>query len=218
MSEATTTFTSGFAEFLGPLLRTIRSTGFFEVWVYIPASIVLTICLFILLLKRMRDVDALSTGFRSKAKGLYKFLYLSVCFLLATAPAVALKTMIVEELDYEELPWFLPLVGPLHIYIASVAGAYYWLIVRNKAQFLDLVLSIFVQVGLIGGYLVGVHRILNEPLEFPDITTGASGYINMIWFGLLNIDIFDRMPKTLGLNRPESRTQGYGAGEFRVTR
>ncbi len=186
-------FTNEMGEFLAPHLTLIRSTGFFEAYVFIPLMTLLAIGLFLLLLRALRGNQTFETGLAGAVPRLYLASCFFACFLVTNATAVAFKTLIHEELDYDKLYWYTWLVSPLHFYIVSVTGAYLWLILRNKTAVLDRELYVYVQIGLIGGYAIAVDRLLNEPFELLDITTGVSGIFQALWFAFLNLDILMRL-------------------------
>ena len=118
--------------------------------------------------------------------------YYGLCFLVTNALAVAFKTLIVEELDYPTRVWFEAYVGPLHFYIVSVVIAYLALIVRNTREALVRLLGIFVQIGLIAGYVVGHFRIFNERISLLEPTGGFSGFVLCAYFALSNYDLYQR--------------------------
>lgn len=185
------TYANGLGAALAPLLLWLRGTGFFEAYVYMPLMTAASIGLFWWL---YGTFDRHRT---SGASRLSRYVWLAVCyalcFLVTNSLAVAFKTLIVEELDYTNRVWFEAYVGPLHFYITAVAVSYLVLIARNRRAPLDYALGLFVQVGLLGGYAVGVHRLLNEPFSLADPTTGISGVIFFAWFGLYNRDLYRRL-------------------------
>ncbi|MEO0572747.1 MAG: hypothetical protein AAF039_13655 [Bacteroidota bacterium] len=189
MKEDTITYANGLGEFLAPILKLIRATGFFEAYVFMPVMTLVSIYLFIKLRKRLRSNGTFDTGIRAHYRKVLLPAYYSLCFMAANVFAVALKTLIIEEMDYVEPVWFLHLVGPLHFYIESVVISYLWLISRNRDGLLDKVLCVYIQLSLLGGYSVAVYRLLNEPFELTNPTTGFSGVFMMVWYGILNTDI-----------------------------
>ena len=66
------------------------------------------------------------------------------------------------------------------------------LIARNRATALDRGLGLFVQIGLLAGYSVGVFRVLNEPISVANPTAGLSGFILCAWFASYNYDLYRR--------------------------
>ncbi|CAM4204405.1 hypothetical protein ZORO111903_07145 [Zobellia roscoffensis] len=186
------TYANELGELLGPFLRIIRATGFFEAYVFMPLMTVLSIYLFIELRHKLKSNGTFDRGFPKKYRLTFLGLYYVLCFMATNVTAVAFKTLIIEEMDYETTPWFLPLVGPLHFYILSVVAVYLWLIRRNLNKLTDCLLCIYLQIGLLGGYYIGVNRLMNEPFEFTDVTTGVSGIFFLLWFGILNTDIIVR--------------------------
>lgn len=183
------TFANGFAELLGPLLVAIRATGFFEAYVFMPSMTLLSIVLFVMLRRRAQANGTFGDSTRGRFPKLFQFGYFTLCFMVTNSTAVAFKTMIVEETDYETAVWFLPYVSPLHFYISSVAAAMLWVVWRNRTAVLDRVLCLHGQFGLFAGYYVAYWRLANEPFELTDVTTGFSGVFLGAWFALLNWDI-----------------------------
>lgn len=209
MSEPVT-YASGLGEALGPFLLGLRGFGFFEAYVYMPVMTLASIAIFWRLAGTLDRNRTLGDSRLSRA--LWLGVCYGLCFLVANALAVAFKTLIVEELDYTERVWFEAYVSPLHFFITAVALAYLVLIVRNRRSALDYVLALFVQVGLVAGYGVGVHRLLNEPFSLGDPTTGISGLVFFGWFGLHNLDLYHRFlgPRLAG---PGGRLEaGMAAG------
>ena len=178
------TFANGLGEALAPFLLWLRSLGFFEWYVYMPVMTGLAIWLF-RGLARALDGNGTFAGRRGRAAWLAS--YFGLCFLVTNGLAVGLKTLIVEELDYPARVWFEAYVGPLHFYIVAVALAYLVVVARNRAAGLDRGLALFVQVGLLAGYAVGVFRVLNEPISAANPTAGLSGFINVRVVRLLQL-------------------------------
>ncbi|QDU07985.1 hypothetical protein [Gimesia aquarii] len=182
-----TTFTNTFGEALGPLLVFVRSTYFFEPYVFMPLMTAISIPIFLSLIR----CEEFKTSAR-KSK-LWFVMYYSLCFLATNVTAVAFKTLIVEELDYTTHVWYEAFVGPMHFYILSVILSYLWLISQNCGSSLRLYLIVYIQIGLLGGYATGLYRLLNEPLNILDPTSGVSGILFLIWFGIFNWDILRRV-------------------------
>ena len=186
------TFANKMGEYLAPFLKVVRATGFFEAYVFLPAMTLLSILIFIWLVKITKTNGTFDVSIRSRLKPLFLIGYYTLCFLATNSTAVAFKTLIVQEMDYETPVWFMYLVSPLHFYMTSVAAVYLWLILRNQTQILDRILCLFIQIALVGGYYTAFYRLANEPIEFTDITTGLSGVFFFIWFGFLNFDLILR--------------------------
>ena len=190
MAAAPVTYANGLGEALAPFLLFLRALGFFEWYVYIPVMTVLAIGLFRSLVGTL-DHNGSLAGRRWRAVWLAA--YFGLCFLATNGLAVGLKTLIVEELDYPARVWFEAYVGPLHFYIVAVVLAYLVLLARNRTAALDRGLGLFVQIGLLAGYSVGVFRILNEPISAANPTAGLSGFILCAWFALYNYDLYRRL-------------------------
>ena len=185
MSEQKVTFANFLGELLAPILIAIRSTGFFEAYVFIPTMTLLSIFIFIKLLPAMK-----------KRTTIFLTAYFCLCFIMTNAAAVALKTLIVEEMDYESEVWFLHLVSPLHLFIVSVSGVFLWLIRRNSNTILDRILCVYIQLGLLGGYYTAFFRLLHEPFDLSDITSGFGMLILISLFTVLNIDLLIRFKRS----------------------
>ena len=203
----TVTYASGLGEALGPFLLWLRGLGFFEAYVYIPVMTAASIVVF------WRLYGTFDRNRTFGASRLLRIVWLGVCyalcFLACNSLAVAFKTLIVEELDYTGRVWFEAYVSPLHFFITAAALAYLLLIVRNRRAPLDYALGLFVQVGLVAGYGVGVHRLLNEPFSLADPTTGISGLVFFAWFGLYNFDLYRRF--VAGNRRLQMRLASIGS-------
>ncbi len=203
MSVNTVTFANGMGEALAPFLIGIRSTGFFEAYVFIPIMTGLSIFLF-LRIKQQTSVNGSFDGVGRLQKWLGLTGLYTMCFLATNSTAVAFKTLIIEETDYPEMPWFMALVSPLHFYITSAALAYMWLVLRNSQKMFDGSLALYVQLALCGGYYIALDRLIYEPFDLLDLTSGSSGVFFILWFGLINCDLvrrfrLDSRPKSSGL-------------------
>jgi hypothetical protein len=181
-------------EWLAPLLLAIRATGFFEWYVYMPVMTLAAIPVYRLVRRRL-DGAAAQQSDRRRQHPLWNAGYFAVCFILTNALAVAVKTMIVEEMDYTEPVWFSALVSPLHFYIVSVAAAYLWLVADPQPGYGDWIRAAYVQVGLLGGYAVGVYRVVNEPFSFADPTTALGGIFLVLMFLALNFDAWRNLAR-----------------------
>ena len=191
----TVTFTNRLGVILGPIIVWLRDVGFFEWYVYIPFMTILSIGIFRYLLVWLADNGTFS-GFSRTQRSLWSGAYYGLCFLITNSTAVGLKTLIVEELDYSTRVWFEAYVGPLHFYIALVALVYLALLIRNQRLWPDYFGAIFVQLGLLAGYLVGIYRVVNEPMSFGEPTAGLSGIVLCIYFAVYNFDLYSRFLKT----------------------
>ena len=183
------TFANPLGEVLAPFLLALRGVGFFEWYVYMPVMTALSVGLFRSL---VRTLDGNGTFAGCPRRATWLAAYFGLCFLVTNGLAVGFKTLIVEELDYPTRVWFEAYVGPLHFYIVAVALAYLVLIARNRTAALDRGLGLFVQLGLLAGYSVGVFRVLNEPISAANPTAGLSGFILCAWFASYNYDLYRR--------------------------
>lgn len=192
MNSQDITYANELGELLAPFLKILRATGFFEAYVFIPVMTLISVFIFVKLLKIMKYNGTFKNELRSHYKVTVLSSYYSLCFIFANVIAVAFKTLIIEEMDYETPVWYLHLVGPLHFYITSVTGAYLWLIARNRKSLFDHFLIIYIQLGMLGGYYTAIYRIMYEPFDLLDVTSGVSGVFILLWFGILNTDIVIR--------------------------
>lgn len=191
MTNESLTYSNGFGELLGPLLLSIRNTGFFEAYVFMPVMTMLAMLLYFRLWQRVRCNEDFADASRL-TKGLLGFAYFSLCFLLMNATAVAFKTLIIAELDYATWRWYIPLVAPLHFYIVSVVAVHLILIWTTQTRPWFWLLYAYVQLGLFAGFYTAVWRLLHEPFELRDITSGVGAVFMLGWFALLNWDILRR--------------------------
>tara|TARA_Y100000588_G_C14223080_1_gene911927 strand:- start:584 stop:1198 length:615 start_codon:yes stop_codon:yes gene_type:complete len=191
----TVTFANRLGVILGPAIVWLRDVGFFEWYVYVPFMTILSVGIFRYLLVRLGGNGTFSDCSRTQ-RLLWSAAYYGLCFLITNGTAVGLKTLIVEELDYSTRVWFEAYVGPLHFYIALVALVYVALLIRNQRLWPDRLGAIFVQLGLLAGYLVGIYRVVNEPMSFDEPTAGLSGIVLCIYFAVYNFDLYSRFLKT----------------------
>ena len=192
MSPQTTSFANELGEYLSPILPFLRELGFFEAPVFMSSMTILSAFIFIWARSVLRRNGTFSIAVIQKWRKTYLFLHYSVCFVLTNAFAVALKTLIIEEMDYQSPVWYAWLVGPLHFYIVSVAFVYLWLVLRNRHSALDRALCVYAQIGFLGGFYAGIYRLTNEEFSLNDLTTGISGVLFLLWFGLLSLDVILR--------------------------
>lgn len=197
MEQNVISYSNSMGELISPLLMAIRSTGFFEAYVFIPVMTLLSIVLFMRLRQRIKSHGIL-----------LQVAAYTLCFLLTNSTAVAFKTLLIQELDYEQLPWFLPYLSPLHFYISSVALAHIYLMWHSRPVLITRLLCAYIQIGLIGGYSIAVYRLIYEPIELTDVTTGISGFFLLAWFGLLNWDIKKRFFDPEQTGRKAGRLSG----------
>ena len=214
LADSGVTYASGLGEALGPVLLWIRSTGFFEAYVYMPVMTIASVGLFLWLARRLRS-NGTFEGPRSQGRRVWLAAYYGLCFLVTNSFAVALKTLIVEEMDYVTRVWFEAYVSPLHFYIVAVVVAYLVVLVRNRRSPLDRALGLFVQLGLIAGYGVGIYRIFNEPISLTDVTAGVSGFVLCAYFGLYNYDLYRRFVRGRG-DSPRRFQMAHGSASASV--
>ena len=209
LSDTGVTYASPLGEALGPLLLWLRGSGFFEAHVYMSLMTLLSVGVFWWLARRLRD-NGTFDGDRPWSRRLWLAAYYGLCFLVTNSLAVALKTLIVEEMDYVTRVWFEAYVSPLHFYIVAVVLAYLVILWRHRRSPIDHALALFVQLGLIAGYGVGVYRIFNEPISWTDVTAGVSGFVLCAYFGVYNYDLYRRFVRRQG-DSPRKLQMAHGS-------
>ena len=193
MNAETVTYTNTLGELIAPFLLALRSTGFFKIYVYLPLMTILGIAIFVRTYRRMMVNGTFDSPLRQRCRYVILPLYFMMCFFFTGGIAVALKTMMLEETDYTEAHWFIPYVSYLHFYIASISLAYILLMLTNRSSFLSRALSVYIQIGFIGAYIIGIDRIINEPWVLSDPASGLSGFYLIGMFGILHIDVILRL-------------------------
>jgi len=201
------TYTWQFARHFEPLLGWLRESGFFEAHVYITVMTIPAVALFVWVIRRRRRNKLIGSGARV-SRFLWNSLYFYVCWVAMTSLAVAFKTMIVEELDYQERQWFEPYLPGIHFYITSAGIAYIALTVRSSFRFPDLLLASYVQIALVLGYIVAGYRALNE-----DLAGAAGGIILFLAFTSCNYDLIrSARRKVKGQSAKASAGDGRSSG------
>ena len=174
----------------------LHRVNFFNFYFYVPLITVVAIVLFSVVLIKVRKTGQLADQSRTA-----RFLWYSVHFLCSWiavgAFAVAIKMLIVEELDYQERKWFESYLTPGHLYISSAAFAYLALILKPKWSYFNMVLAVYLQVALIAGYGVATYRVLNE-----DIEGALGGVVMLLFFAVCNYDLFRRVRSQLRVSMP----------------
>jgi hypothetical protein len=179
-------YTWEFARHFGPLLGWLHRSGFFNAYIFLPVMTLPAIALFAWVVIRLKRNNSIRTN-KKTLRFLWYFLYFYICWMAMNSLAVGFKTMIVEELVYQERKWFEPYLPGIHFYITSACLAYIALIVRSRPHYYDLLLAIYLQVALIVGILVAGYRALNE-----DIEGATGGVILLIFFVVCNYDLIMR--------------------------
>jgi hypothetical protein len=189
-------YTWEFARHFDPLIGWLHRRGLFDFYVHIPVMTALAIALFVWAFLRVRRIGYLGAQKRFP-RFFWHSIYFSICWMAMASFGVGLKTMIVEELDYQERKWFEPYLAPSHLYISSVAFAYIFLIVKSKSSYYDLLWTFYIQVGLIAGYIVACYRMLHE-----DIEGATGGALLILFFAVCNYDLIRRARRILSANIP----------------
>src|SRR5215470_20287094 len=183
-------YTWSFARYFGPLLRPLHDSGFFFAGVFLPVMTVPSIILFVWVVKRIRRNNTLAGSGRFARIFWYSF-YFYISWMALNSLAVAFKTMIVEELVYQERKWFEPYLPGIHFYITSACLAYLALVVKSRYRLHDLLLAIYLQVALIAGYAAAGYRAFNE-----DRDGAIGGVLLLLFFAVCNYDLIKRVYKS----------------------
>jgi len=189
-------YTWSFARLFGPLLRPLHESGFFFFAVFLPVMTIPSIALFIWAVKKIRRNNTLWANNRV-ARFLWYSFYFYISWMALNSLAVAFKTMIVEELAYQEREWFEPYLPGIHFYITSACLAYLALVVKSKYQFYDLMLALYLQIALIAGYATAGYRAMNE-----DRDGAIGGLILLVFFAVCNYDLIKRLRRNQALANP----------------
>jgi hypothetical protein len=202
MMTADIHYTWSFGKYFGPILRPLHDSGFFFAAVFLPVMTVPSIILFIWVMRRIRQNDTLagSAGF---ARFLWYSFYFYISWMALNSLAVAFKTMIVEELVYQERKWFEPYLPGIHFYITSACLAYLALVIKSRYRSSDLLLAIYVQVSLLAGYATAGYRALNE-----DRDGAIGGVLLLVFFAVCNYDIIKRLRRGYSSSAPLSVSAG----------
>lgn len=188
--------TTEFARYFLPLLRWGHQSHFFDFYIYLPIVTVPAIASFLAVRRRVIQHHSLRARGRTLRLCWYG-LYFYISWMAWTTFAVALKTMIVEELDYQERKWFEPYLPAIHFYVSSASFAYILLVTRSKFKALDWFLSLYLQVALIAGMGVAGYRALYE-----DIEGALGGVLLLMLFAVCNYDLLKRMRSSLAERIP----------------
>jgi hypothetical protein len=180
-------YTWSFARHFGPLLRPLHDSGFFFAAVFLPVMTVPSILLFVWVVRKIRSNNTLAASGRFARLLWYSF-YFYISWMALNSLAVAFKTMIVEELVYQERKWFEPYLPAIHFYITSACLAYLALVIKSGYRFSNLLLATYLQVALIAGYATAAYRSLNE-----DRDGAIGGVLLLIFFVVCNYDIISRL-------------------------
>ncbi|MEM7251763.1 MAG: hypothetical protein AAF493_10100 [Pseudomonadota bacterium] len=190
-------FTNEIGELIALVSFGLPDTGFFNAYVFVPMVTRLSELLSVRLLQTLKNNCAFLTAISLRVRGVLLFSCCTLGFFAMNALFVSLKTSIVEELDYVEAHWSIPYAEPLHLYVATVAAAHLHLAWNNSDGTITRALCFYVQIGLLGGYYVALHRLLHEPFDLTDPATGLSGLLFTLWLLILNWDILRRLSVSL---------------------
>lgn len=192
-------YTWEFARHFDFIVGWLHRVNFFYFYFYVPLITVLAILLFCWVVIRVRR-----TGYLANHSRFLRVFWYSVHFLFSWIAVgaffVAIKMLIVEELDYQERKWFEGYLTPGHLYISSAAWAYLAFIVKSKPTYVNLLLAIYIQIALIAGYGVATYRVLHE-----DVEGAAGGVILLLFIGLCNYDLIKRVRSHLKLSSSAQR-------------
>jgi len=193
-------YTWSLARFFGPMLRFLYERGFFFAPVFLSVMTVPSIALFIWVLRKIRHNHTLDATSRIARIFWFSF-YFYISWMALNSLAVGFKTMIVEELVYQERKWFEPYLPGIHFYITTACLAYLALVVKSRYRLHDLLLAIYLQVALIAGYAAAGYRAFNE-----DRDGAIGGVLLLLFFAVCNYDLIKRVYKSRMLRLlPEPR-------------
>lgn len=178
----------------------LHRVNFFYFYFYVPLITVLAAALFLWIVVKVRRTAYLADQSRF-GRTFWFSVYALFTWIAVGTFFVAIKMMIVEELDYQERKWFEPYLTPTHLFISSACIAYLAFIIKSKPTYFNLVLAVYVQIALIAGYGVATYRALNE-----DIEGAIGGVILLVFFAVCNYDIFRRVRSYFRLNASAQRS------------
>ena len=182
-------YTWQFAKYFEPVIGWLHRNGLFNFYVHVTAETALAILLFLWVFSRVkRQLDS-----QSRFKKFFWYsIYFSTCWVATASFGVGLKTMIVEELDYQERKWFEPYLAPAHLYISSAAFAYIAFVTKTKQSYYSLLLALYVQIALVAGYFVAAYRMAYE-----DIEGAIGGALLFLFFAVCNYDLISKAQRIL---------------------
>jgi formylglycine-generating enzyme len=168
-------FTWQFGRIFIPLLGLLYRSGFFDPAVYLSVMTIPAIALFAWMVQRAQpEISAASTS--KLARGLRYFLYFFMCWMAMNSFAAGFKTMIVEELAYQERKWFEPYLPALHFFAASAFLVDVVLVGKPIIGRFRLLAACYLQFTLLAGYGAAIYRVWHEDAE------GAIGGIILLVF------------------------------------
>jgi len=177
------------AKHFEPIIGWLHRNGLFNFYVHVTAETALAILLFLWVFLIMKRQIVLQSGFN---KSFWYSIYFSTCWVATASFGVGLKTMIVEELDYQERKWFEPYLAPSHLYISSAAFAYIAFVTKAKQSHYGLFLALYVQIALVAGYIVAAYRMAYE-----DIEGVLGGVLLFLFFAVCNYDLISKTHRIL---------------------
>lgn len=187
------TFANGLGEALAPVLLALRATGFFEWWVYIPSMTFVAVVAYAGFLRRASRHGIPRPAGRVASVATH-VLHMAVCVVGANALAVALKTLIVEEMDYPQPVWFAGFVSPLHFYIASVAACYMTVVTGPAGSRHVRLQGVYTELGLFAFCTVGIHRLHTQSFSLTDPTMAVGGGLILAACVSGMVKVWHRMP------------------------
>ncbi|MDW8238269.1 MAG: hypothetical protein RMM98_01540 [Acidobacteriota bacterium] len=189
-------YTWEFATYFEPVVGWLHRVGFFSFYIHLPVNSVLGTILFLSVYPRLYR-DPVLSQMNHRRRRWWLSIYYGVSWLTMTSFGVGLKTMIIEELDYQERQWFEPYIAPGHLYISTVCIVYLVFLLKRKRGAIDWVLAGYIQVALIVGYIIGVRRIVGE-----DIEGALSGVFLNLFFIACNYDVVRRLRSGVSVALP----------------
>jgi len=180
-------YTWQFGRTFAPFLGLLHRSGFFEPAVYLSIMTIPAIALFAWMIPRAKpEISATSTS--KLARGLRYFLYFFMCWMVTNSFAAGFKTMIVEELAYQERKWFEAYLPAVHLFAASAFLVDIVLVGKPIIGRFRLLAACYLQFALLAGYGAAIYRLWHEDTE------GAiGGIILLVFFAYRNYALAKRL-------------------------
>lgn len=180
-------YTWQFGRNFAPLLGLLHRSGFFDPAVYLSVMTIPAFALFAWMVPRAKpEISATSTN--KLTQGLLYFLYFFMCWMAVNSLAAGFKTMIVEELAYQERKWFEAYLPAVHFFAASAFFVDIALVGKPIMGRFRLLAAGYLQFALLAGYGAAIHRVWHEDTEG---TIG--GIILLVFFVYRNYALAKRL-------------------------
>jgi sulfatase modifying factor 1 len=168
-------YTWQFSNLLAPFLRFLHNSNFFAPSIYLSLMTIPALGLCAWTLWRVR------AGYSGRTTSTFVLIlkcagYFFLSWMAMSSLAAGFKTMIVEELAYQQREWFEPYLPALHFCIASAFLVDLVLVGKPIIGCSRLLAAAYLQLALLGGYAGAIYRVFNEDAE------GAVGGIVLLAF------------------------------------